>query len=104
TPESIDLVNKLMTMNPRERLGANVEEKYPNGGAQIRSHPWFFDVNFETLLEDKAQFVPNLENLEDTEYFDPRGASAFANQHDDRPSPQQPLTSEPTDRLHDALF
>lgn len=104
TPESIDLVNKLMTMNPRERLGANVEEKYPNGGAEIRSHPWFSDVNFETLLEDKAQFVPNLENLEDTEYFDPRGATAFAEEQDDRSASQQPMTSETPDRPHDALF
>lgn len=107
TPESIDLVNKLMTLNPRERLGANVDEKFPNGGSEIRSHPWFSDVNWDTLLEDKAQFVPNIENPEDTDYFDPRGATdqAFADEQDDGASPQQPLTSGPyPDRPHDALF
>lgn len=107
TPESIDLVNKLMTLNPRERLGANVDEKFPNGGSEIRSHPWFSDVNWDTLLEDKAQFVPNIENPEDTDYFDPRGATdqAFADEQDDGASPQQPLTSGPyPPRPHDALF
>ena len=56
-------------------LTMNSQEKYPNGGAEIRSHPWFFDINWDTLLEDKAQFVPNTENPEDTEYFDARGAT-----------------------------
>lgn len=105
TSESLDLMNKLMTLNPRERIGANVEEKYPNGGAEIRAHPWFNDIHWDTLLEDKAEFVPNLENPEDTEYFDARGASlqAFAEELEDEPSPQIPATTG-TDRPHDALF
>lgn len=107
TPESLDLMNKLMALNPRERIGANVEEKFPNGGAEIRYHPWFSDINWSTLLEDKAQFVPNLENPEDTEYFDARGATlqAFAEEMEDEHSPQQLSTTGPTpDRPHDALF
>ncbi|GLA50198.1 rim15, signal transduction response regulator [Aspergillus niger] len=108
SPEAIDLVNRLMTMNPRERIGANVDEKYPNGGAEIRSHPWFSDINWDTLLEDKAQFVPNIENPEDTEYFDARGATlqAFAEELEDASPPQPPLTTGayPQDRPHDALF
>lgn len=107
TPEALDLMNKLMTLNPRERIGANVDEKYPNGGAEIRHHPWFADINWDTLLEDKAQFVPNLENPEDTEYFDARGATlqAFAEEMEDEPSPQGPATTGSyPDRPHDALF
>lgn len=105
TAESLDLMNRLMTLNPRERIGANVEEKYPNGGAEIRAHPWFNDIHWGTLLEDKAEFVPNLENPEDTEYFDARGATlqAFAEEMEDQPSPQMPNATE-TDRPHDALF
>lgn len=108
TPEAIDLMNKLMTMNPRERIGANVNEKFPGGGTEIRNHPWFSDINWDTLLEDKAQFVPNLENPEDTDYFDGRGATlqAFAEELEgDEHSPQPPMTpgSYP-DRPHDALF
>ncbi|EAU32115.1 hypothetical protein ATEG_07853 [Aspergillus terreus NIH2624] len=107
TPEAIDLMNKLMTLNPRERIGANVDEKFPNGGSEIRSHPWFSDINWDTLLEDKAQFVPTLENPEDTEYFDARGATlqAFTEELEDASPPQQPMTTGPyPDRPHDALF
>ncbi|KAJ5592010.1 uncharacterized protein N7459_002379 [Penicillium hispanicum] len=107
TPEALDLMNKLMTINPRERIGANVEEKFPNGGAEIRHHPWFSDINWDTLLEDKAQFVPTLENPEDTEYFDARGATlqAFPEELEDEHSPQPPATTGSyPDRPHDALF
>lgn len=105
TPESIDLVNKLITVNPRERLGANVDEKFANGGSEIRSHPWFSDVNWDTLLEDKAEFVPNLENPEDTEYFDARGATfhPFSDDQEGSTSPQ-PAAAGPATRPHDALF
>lgn len=105
TPEALDLMNKLMAINPRERIGANVDEKFSNGGAEIRAHPWFSDVNWNTLLEDKAEFVPNIENPEDTEYFDARGATlqAFAEEMEDEPSPQ-PQATAATDRPHDALF
>lgn len=108
TPEAIDLMNKLMAMNPRERIGANVKEAFPNGGAEIRSHTWFSDINWDTLLEDKAQFVPNLENPEDTDYFDGRGATlqAFTEELEgEEHSPQPPSASGSyTDRPHDALF
>ncbi|KAJ5521140.1 CheY-like superfamily [Penicillium fimorum] len=103
--ESLDLMNKLMTLNPRDRIGANVEEKFPNGGAEICSHPWLSDINWDTLLEDKAQFVPNIENPEDTEYFDARGATlqSFAEELEDENSPEPSATAGP-DRPHDALF
>ncbi|KKK24304.1 hypothetical protein AOCH_007527 [Aspergillus ochraceoroseus] len=106
SPEAIDLINKLMTIDPRERIGANADENFPNGGAEIRNHRWFSDINWDTLLEDKAQFVPNLENPEDTEYFDARGATlqAFTEELEDESSPQPPLTSGTYDRPHDALF
>lgn len=105
--EAIDLMNRLITLNPRERLGSNVDEKFPSGGAEIRNHPWFSDINFDTLLEDKAQFVPNLENPEDTEYFDGRGATlqAFTEDMEDQVStPPHPMTvGAYPDRPHDAL-
>ncbi|KXG51936.1 CheY-like superfamily [Penicillium griseofulvum] len=104
--ESLDLMNKLMTLNPRDRIGANVEEKFPNGGAEICSHPWLSDINWDTLLEDKAQFVPNIENPEDTEYFDTRGATlqSFAEELEDENSPQPSSAAAGPDRPHDALF
>jgi serine/threonine-protein kinase RIM15 len=106
SPEAKDLMNKLMTINPEERLGANIHEKFPNGSAEIRAHPWFLDINWDTLLEDKAQFVPNIENPEDTEYFDARGATlqSFHEEMEDQLSPQYPVTAgEYPERPHDAL-
>ncbi|KAL2009445.1 hypothetical protein VTN00DRAFT_5252 [Thermoascus crustaceus] len=107
SPEAMDLMNRLMTINPEERLGANASEKFPSGGAEVRSHPWFSDINWDTLMEDKAQFVPNTENPEDTEYFDARGATlqAFTDEIEDQLSPSLPFsTGEYPDRPHDALF
>ncbi|KAL4900721.1 hypothetical protein BDW74DRAFT_161430 [Aspergillus multicolor] len=105
SPEAIDLMNKLMAINPRERIGANLEERFPSGGAEIRSHTWFSDIHWDTLLEDKAQFVPNLENPEDTEYFDTRGATLQAFTEEEESSPQPPVTTGSyIDRPHDALY
>ena len=103
SPEAMDLMNKLMVINPEERLGANVSEKYPSGGAEVRSHPWFSDINWDTLLEDEAQFVPAPENPEDTEYFDARGATlqAFTEELEDQPSSGS--GGDYPDRPHDAL-
>lgn len=106
SPEAKDLMNKLIMINPQDRIGANLAEKFSSGGAEIKSHPWFSDVNWETLLEDEAQFVPAPENPEDTEYFDARGATlqAFAEEMEDQTSPQgvTPGADYP-DRPHDAL-
>jgi serine/threonine-protein kinase RIM15 len=105
--EARDLINNLIQLNPQDRLGANAEEKYPSGAAEIQAHPWFADINWTTLLEDAAQFVPNPENPEDTEYFDARGATlqTFPEEMEDQLSPAlTPGGSELIDRPHDALF
>ncbi|PGH13059.1 AGC protein kinase [Helicocarpus griseus UAMH5409] len=108
TPEAKDIMNRLMTINPEERLGSNAADKYPNGGAEVRAHPWFADVNWDTLLEDEAQFVPAPENPEDTEYFDARGAklTSFSEELEDQLSPPPATTGPdyPPDRPHDALY
>jgi serine/threonine-protein kinase RIM15 len=104
--EARDLINKLLCMEPRSRLGSNREEKYSSGGEEIRNHPWFQGVNWDTLLEDEAQFVPQPENPEDTEYFDARGAvlQSFAEEMEDQLSPQLSTGgSEYPERPHDAL-
>ena len=104
--EAKDLMNRLMTINPKERLGANMTEQFKCGGEEIRNHPWFDSLNWETLLEDEAQFVPAPENPEDTEYFDARGASlqAFAEELEDQmSSPVATPGAEYPERPHDAL-
>ncbi|KAK0613007.1 hypothetical protein B0T17DRAFT_647788 [Bombardia bombarda] len=67
SPEAKDLMNRLLCTDPQQRLGSNREEKFQSGGEEIRNHPWFSEMNWETLLQDEAQFVPQPENPEDTE-------------------------------------
>jgi serine/threonine-protein kinase RIM15 len=103
--EAKDLMNQLLCTDARQRLGANRDEKFASGGEEIRNHPWFTGVNWETLLQDEAQFVPQPENIEDTEYFDARGATlqAFTEEIEDQLSPPSAPGAEYPDRPHDAL-
>ncbi|KAK3675590.1 rim15, signal transduction response regulator [Recurvomyces mirabilis] len=106
SPDARDLMNKLMCTDPASRLGANQDDKYPNGGEEIKAHPWFVDINWDTLREDDASFVPVSENPEDTEYFDARGATMQNFQHeflDEQSSPAQTPGADYPDRPHDAL-
>lgn len=106
SPEAKDLMNKLLSINPSQRLGSNAENKFANGGEEIRMHPWFKGTNWDKLLEDEAQFVPAPENPEDTEYFDARGATlqSFAEEIEEQSSTHAstPGTDYP-ERPHDAL-
>lgn len=104
--EAKDVMSKLMTIDPTERLGSNANDKYSSAGEEIRAHPWFGGINWDTLLEDQAQFIPAPENPEDTEYFDARGATlqAFTEELEDQSSsPVITPGGEYADRPHDAL-
>jgi serine/threonine-protein kinase RIM15 len=104
--EAKDLINKLICLDPKERLGSNKDDKYPSGGDEIKAHPWFSEINWETLRDDEASFIPAAENPEDTEYFDARGATMqdFAAEFEDQTtSPSQTPGADYPDRPHDAL-
>ncbi len=103
--EARDLMNGLMSVNPKERLGANMSGKYSSAGEEIRGHPWFGGINWETLLEDEAQFVPAPQNPEDTEYFDARGATlqGFAEELEDQSSSLGTPGADYPERPHDAF-
>lgn len=104
--EAKDLVNKLICLDPKERLGSNKDDKYPSGGDEIKAHPWFSEINWDTLRDDEASFIPAAENPEDTEYFDARGATMqdFAAEFEDQASsPSQTPGADYPDRPHDAL-
>lgn len=104
--EAKDLMNRLMCTDPTKRLGANMDDKFSSGGEEIRNHPWFADVNWSSLRDDEASFIPAPENPEDTEYFDSRGATlqSFAPEFEDQgnSSAGTPGADYP-DRPHDAL-
>lgn len=106
--EARDLINRLLCTDPSQRLGANSEGKFASGGEEIRNHPWFAGINWETLREDEASFIPAPENPEDTEYFDSRGAamanfSEFEDQGTSSAGTPGGGNTEYFDRPHDAL-
>jgi serine/threonine-protein kinase RIM15 len=104
--EAKDLMNRLLCTDPAKRLGSNMEDKYASGGEEIRSHPWFSEVNWESLRDDEASFIPAPENPEDTEYFDTRGAAManFAPEFQDQAdSPAGTPVADYPERPHDAL-
>lgn len=103
--EARDLMNRLMCTDPTKRLGANMEEKFASGGEEIRNHPWFADIHWDTLREDEASFVPAPQDPEDTEYFDTRGAAMqnFTEFEDQGTSSTGTPSADYPERPHDAL-
>jgi serine/threonine-protein kinase RIM15 len=75
--EARDFMQRLMTLNTNERLGAN-------GADEVKNHPWFDDIDWDTVTSTEAAFIPQITDPESTDYFDPRGAipQLF---HDDDP-------------------
>ncbi|KAJ2370212.1 rim15, signal transduction response regulator [Coemansia sp. RSA 2610] len=68
SPDARDFISRLLCKDPKRRLGHN-------GAAEVKRHPIFRDINWSTLLNTQPAFVPQVEGIEDTEYFDSRGAT-----------------------------
>ncbi len=63
-----NLLRGLLERDERKRLGSSVAD-----GAEIRSHPFFKDIDWEKMMrkEMTPPFVPNVSNIRDsTKYFD----------------------------------
>ncbi|KAG0229331.1 hypothetical protein BGW41_003065 [Actinomortierella wolfii] len=67
SPEARDLMDRLMDPVVERRLGYN-------GAEEVKNHPFFKGINWDTLLSERPAFVPETSNIEDTDYFDDRGA------------------------------
>ncbi|OVA11207.1 Protein kinase domain [Macleaya cordata] len=63
--EAQDLIDRLLTEDPNQRLGAN-------GASEVKQHVFFKDINWDTLARQKAAFVPASESALDTSYFTSR--------------------------------
>ncbi|CAN4100289.1 unnamed protein product [Withania somnifera] len=63
--EAQDLIHRLLTEDPNMRLGAG-------GASEVKQHPYFRDINWDTLARQKAAFVPASEGALDTSYFTSR--------------------------------
>ncbi|KAM9779645.1 microtubule-associated serine/threonine-protein kinase 1-like [Neosynchiropus ocellatus] len=59
------LISSLLQTNPLVRLGTG-------GAFEVKQHSFFSEVDWNSLLRQKAEFIPHLESEEDTSYFDTR--------------------------------
>ncbi|KAI8391144.1 uncharacterized protein BYT42DRAFT_183352 [Radiomyces spectabilis] len=66
--EARDFMERLMTLDPDKRLGVN-------GAEEVQQHPFFRCIDWEKLLTETPPFVPQPADMEDTDYFDTRGAT-----------------------------
>lgn len=54
---------------------------WPPGGAfEVKQHSFFTELDWNTLLRQKAEFIPHLESEEDTSYFDSMFLRVYAEQ------------------------
>uniref|UniRef100_A0A7N5K7N8 non-specific serine/threonine protein kinase n=1 Tax=Ailuropoda melanoleuca TaxID=9646 RepID=A0A7N5K7N8_AILME len=64
-PDAQDLIALLLRQNPLERLGTG-------GAYEVKQHRFFRSLDWNSLLRQKAEFIPQLESEDDTSYFDTR--------------------------------
>lgn len=65
-PEEAKLIiTQLLMPNPVDRLGTQ-------GANEVKEHPFFAGLDWDALLRQKAEFVPQLNDEYDTSYFDTR--------------------------------
>uniref|UniRef100_A0AAQ6IR82 non-specific serine/threonine protein kinase n=1 Tax=Anabas testudineus TaxID=64144 RepID=A0AAQ6IR82_ANATE len=60
-----DVITRLLRQSPLERLGTG-------GASEVKQHPFFLGLDWNGLLRQKAEFIPQLEAEDDTSYFDTR--------------------------------
>jgi serine/threonine protein kinase len=76
-----DIILKLTTINPKERLGYN-------GANEIKSHPFFSDIDFDKVYNKKIKppFVPKIKDETDLKYFDKEFTSEILETYDNKKS------------------
>ncbi|XP_067368677.1 microtubule-associated serine/threonine-protein kinase 3 isoform X3 [Channa argus] len=60
-----DLITRLLRQSPLDRLGTG-------GASEVKQHSFFLGLDWNGLLRQKAEFIPQLEAEDDTSYFDTR--------------------------------
>ncbi|XP_078723644.1 microtubule-associated serine/threonine-protein kinase 2-like [Lampetra fluviatilis] len=79
-----DLITGLLERNPLERLGTG-------GAFEVKQHQFFHSLDWDGLLRQKAEFVPQLESEEDTSYFDTRSDRYHHLDSEDDTNDEEPL-------------
>lgn len=83
-PSAKDLIRKLLARDPQKRLGYN-------GADEVKRHPYFRGIRWESLYDEIPSFIPTLDDPESTDYFDARGAdiSQFPKDDSDEDVPKE---------------
>ena len=63
--EAKDIISALLQQNPLDRLGTTA-------AFEVKEHYYFSNMDWNAILRMKADFIPQLEDDEDTSYFDMR--------------------------------
>ncbi|KAJ2745695.1 rim15, signal transduction response regulator [Coemansia sp. BCRC 34301] len=92
SPEVRDFITRLLCRDPTRRLGYN-------GAEEVKAHPIFTGIDWDTLLDTQPAFVPHVDNEEDTEYFDTRGATMDGSAHSQDNSDDDDGFKHPSDCL-----
>lgn len=66
--EAQDFIDRLLVADPARRLGCK-------GASEVKAHPFLDGVDWDNLLLQPVDFVPQVNDPESTDYFDPRGAT-----------------------------
>ncbi|XP_075189505.1 uncharacterized protein LOC142286186 [Anomaloglossus baeobatrachus] len=61
-PDARNIITELLTKNPADRLGTE-------GAFQIKEHPFLRDLDFDNLLSQEPEYVPQLVSDVDTSVF-----------------------------------
>jgi serine/threonine kinase 38 len=69
SPEAQDLINKLLDLNPKNRIGSK-------GIQEIKDHGFFTGIQWEKIMDEPVPFIPAGREI-DTGYF------PNANAHDE---------------------
>uniref|UniRef100_A0A4W3H9N2 non-specific serine/threonine protein kinase n=1 Tax=Callorhinchus milii TaxID=7868 RepID=A0A4W3H9N2_CALMI len=88
-PEAQDLITRLLRLNPLDRLGTG-------GAHDVKHHCFFAPLDWNGLLRQKAEFIPQLESEDDTSYFDTRSEKYhhLASEEDDDETNDEETTLE----------
>lgn len=65
--EARNFMERLLIYDPTKRLGIN-------GAKEVRDHPFFAAIEWDKVMQQEPQFIPQVTDPESTDYFDPRGA------------------------------
>ncbi len=57
-----DLITRLLTNNPQERITTE----------DLKNHPFFEGIDWKNIRKEEAPFVPQVSEITDTKYFDAR--------------------------------